>query len=172
MKDKEKKFSTGSLELRCRFSLFPKSLSNTLTEVVKPVYKKHGFAEHRILTEWHLIVGSELAAYSVPQKLVARRGQPEGGTLHVLVASARALELQHLQPMILDKIATYFGYSAVTRLTFVQTTSLLLRKGSKPKQKPKSAPDKALVAVVAQCEDESLRRALQSLGEAIAVVEN
>ena len=121
------------------FSLFPKPLSKTLTQVVGPVYKKHGFAEHRILTEWRQIVGEELAGCSLPQKLVLPRGRKEGGTLHVLAASGRALELQHLQPVILGKIATYFGYPAVSRLASTQTSSPLFRKEAKAASAPKPA---------------------------------
>jgi len=149
-----------------RYSLFPKALAKTLADVTKPVFKKHGFAEHRILTEWPLIAGEELAAWSQPQKLVMHRGKHEGGTLHVLVASARALELQHLQPMILDRIAAYFGHQAVTRIVFTQTHTVF-HKPVKPAMAKKPAPDKAFIAPVEACEDEALRNALKSLGETL-----
>lgn len=155
---------------RRRFSIFSQPLSQALTPTLKPVYKKQGFAEHRILSEWHLIVGVQIASYSLPQKLTSVRGK-EGGTLYILAASGRALELQHLQPMILDKIATYFGYKAVTRLTFTQTSSALFRKEAKEAIKPKPAPDEALIALTNQCSDEALRQALLSLGTALATVE-
>jgi len=154
-----------------RFSLFPKLLAKTLTQVVGPAYRKHGFAEHRILTEWRQIVGEECAAYSVPQKLVMPRGRKEGGTLHVLMASGRALELQHLQPVILDRIATYFGYPAVARLAFTQTSSALFHKETKTAPAPCPAADPALRALTAQCTDDDVRRALQSLAGALAAVE-
>lgn len=156
-----------------RFSLFPKPLSATVTEVVKPVFKKHGFAEHRILTQWNQIVGEEFAAVSVPQKLAIPRGKKEGGTLHVLAAPGRALELQHLQPVILDKIATYFGYPAVARLAFTQTSPAFFRKEKKSLPAPASAAtaDDTFVALAAGCEDEDVRRALKSLGQALAAVE-
>jgi hypothetical protein len=170
MKDKKTPPSGEAPNFR-RFSLFSRPLAQTLTQVVKPVYKKHGFAEHRILTEWDLIVGPELAAYSQPQKLTMPRGKKEGGTLYVLVAAGRALELQHLQPIILSKVATYFGYTAVARLHFTQSQTTLFRKttAEKPKQKP--VADEALIALTAQCEDEQLKNALLSLGAALAAVE-
>jgi hypothetical protein len=154
-----------------RFSLFPKPLSQMLTQVVKPVYKKHGFAEHRILTEWPTIVGEDCAGYSLPQKLVLPRGKKEGGTLHVQVASGRALELQHLQPVILSRIATYFGCPAVSRMVFTQTSSTLFRKGLKAAPPLKPATDGPFGSLAEGCEDADVRRALQSLGESLATVE-
>ena len=171
MEDNDKSLHREFTKAR-RFSLFSKPLSTSVEQVVKPVYKKHGFAESRILTQWQDIVGSELAAYSIPQKLIFPRGKKEDGTLHVLVASGRALELQHMQPVILDKITMYFGYPAVTRLQFMQAGQALFRRELKEKLKCKPEPDAGVVALVAECEDPELRSALLSLGAAITAVEN
>jgi hypothetical protein len=155
-----------------RRSLFPQTLAKSLEQAVKPIFKKHGFAEHRILTEWHAIVGQELASYSIPQKLVVPSKNKEAGTLHIIVAAGRALELQHMQPVILEKIAAYFGYSAVSRLVFTQSmTPLFQRKKREPVQK-EGAPDKRLLAMVAECEDAELRAALLSLCNALPTVDN
>jgi hypothetical protein len=169
MKDKEN--SSDIPEAPRRFSMFSRSLAKSIEQVVKPVYKKHGFAEHRILTQWHEVVGAELAAYSIPQKLVFPRGKKENGTLHILVASARALELQHIQPVIHDKIAVYFGYPAVSRIVFTQSSGAIFQKKRKSKTKPVPVLDAGVSAAVAQCKDEELRGALLSLGNALATVE-
>ena len=150
-----------------RYSLFSKTLAKSVEQAVKPVFKKHGFAEHRILTEWHAIVGTELSAYSIPEKLTFPARKKEGGTLHVLVASGRALELQHMQPVIIDKIATYFGYPAVARLTFMQTSAPLFQREIRASTVQKSKPSAAVAALVAECGDSELRSALLSLGIAL-----
>jgi hypothetical protein len=155
---------------RRRYSLFPKALSDTLSHLVKPIYKKHGFAEHRILTQWPLIVGEELVGCCLPQKLTRHRGKEGGATLSILVSSARALELQHMQPVILDRIAGYFGYSAVTRLSLTQTSASLLQSKAKPASR-KTATGSAFAELAADCEDESLKKALSSLGDALAGIE-
>ena len=149
-----------------RYSLFPKSIGKSIEPLIKPIYKKHGFAEHRILTQWHQIVGT-LANYSSPQKLTIRGKE---GTLHILVASGRALELQHLQPIILDKIATYFGYRAVTRITFSQTSSALFHKKIVKKLPLKEKPSEIIMKITSTCEDEDIRNALASLGAALQTV--
>jgi len=154
-----------------RFSLFPKPLAKSLEKLVRPVYKKHGFAESRILTEWTDIVGRELAECSIPQKLVFRGSKKEEGTLHILAASGRALELQHMQPVIIDRIATYFGYNAVTRLVFTQTSTPLFRRPARTIPKPETAASPELMDMVKECEDEDVRSALLSLGMTLAIVE-
>ena len=155
-----------------RYSLFPQPLAKSVEQAVKPIFKKHGFAEHRILTEWHAIVGEEMASYSLPQKLVIPARKKENGTLHILVAAGRALELQHMQPLILERIAAYFGYTAVSRLVFTQAMTPLFARKKRQPLKEKSKPDARLTALVAECEDAELRAALLSLGNALPAVEN
>ena len=148
-------------------SIFPKALGKEIEQTLKPIYKKHGFAEHRILTEWESIVGKELSNFSAPCKLVMPRAQNQGGTLHIKVASGRGLELQHSQPIILDRIATYFGYRAVEKLRIIQTSAYIFGKKAKPTPHKELTASQSLIAQVAKCEDEDLRKALLSLGKAI-----
>jgi hypothetical protein len=162
MKEQEK-----PLPSKRRWTLFSKPLAGEVERLVKPVYSQHGFNEHRLLTQWAEVVGQDLARYSVPKKLVFPKGKREQGALHISVYAGRALELQHMQPMILERIATYFGYNAIERLVFTQDAT------TKPTSKTRGkkvaiAPDAAVDSVVASCEDEALRAVLASFGTAIA----
>lgn len=112
-----------------RGGLFPSSLGRLTDMLVKPALKKRGFAEHRLLTDWPMIVGEECARFATPKKLSFPRSTEngraeEGGTLHVDVLSAYALELQYQQPAILEKITQYFGYRAITRIVMHQTQNM------------------------------------------------
>ena len=150
-----------------RYSPFPKALGRELEQLVKPVYKQQGFTEHRLLTEWDKVVGRALAAGSVPKKLTFPKGKREDGVLQVAVSSgAKALELQHMQPMILERICVFYGYKAIVKVVFVQDSSL------QPPPKPRKTPVKKVssdkvAALVAGCEDDALRQALASLGSEI-----
>lgn len=161
MKQEEKR-----LPPKRRWTMFSKSLAGEVERLVKPVYSQHGFSEHRLLTQWAEVVGKDLAKYSVPKKLVFPKGKREQGALHISVFSGRALELQHMQPMILERIATYFGYNAIERLVFTQDATTKPNRKSKSK-KIATAPSAAIEDMVASCGDESLRAALSSLGTAI-----
>ena len=158
---------------RRRFSMFSQPLAGEIERLVKPVYHQHGFSEHRVLTEWALVVGRELAAGSVPKKLTFPKGKREQGVLHVTVSSgARALELQHMQPVILERIATYFGYKAIDKLVFLQDSSQ--HKIAKPRKTKyaKAGSNAAVNALVTGCGDDELRAALLSLGTAIGVAKD
>ena len=90
------------------------ALAALLPKLTKPLYRARGFAEAGVLNDWPNIVGRPLADYTAPERL-----GPDG-TLVARVGGAWALELQHLEPLVLDRIAGYFGYRAVTRLALVQ----------------------------------------------------
>lgn len=148
-----------------RYTLFPKVLGEEINRIVKPVYQQNGFSEHRLLTEWVNVVGADLARYSVPKKLVFPKGKRDQGTLHIGVFPGRALELQHMLPVILERIASYFGYNAVQKLVFMQDATA--KPALKKKNKAIAADTTQMKQAVAGCEDEALRNALASLGSAI-----
>ena len=95
-----------------------KPLSATIGRVAAPALQKRGLAETRIVTHWPEIIGAELAASACPEKITGRGG--DGGTLHIRVDGALALELQHLAPLVIEKINGFFGYKAVARLRLTQ----------------------------------------------------
>lgn len=147
----------------------PRSLAASLPEAAKRTLRHHGFAESGIVTDWPAIVGETLAAHSTPIRLGFPRGKRLEGTLQVSVSGALALELQHLEPLVLERINGYFGYRAVGRLK-------LVHDGRKPPPPPatRAAParddakaDAALPPEIREIEDSALRQALERLGRAV-----
>ncbi len=108
-----------------RYRLFPQGLSECLLPLVIPVFKQRGFGEYKILTEWEQIVGKQLAACTRPQKIAFPPKQKTGGTLHLHVLGANALEVQMSEPQILQQIASYLGYSAIARLQIIHAGNTL-----------------------------------------------
>lgn len=148
---------------RRKFSFFPKPLSSCVEPLVRPVLRAKGLAGSRILTDWESIVGRELAAHTSPEKISFPQGKKTGGTLTIAVENGFALELQHMQAAILERLATYFGYVAVSRIAI--SPAVL----PSPKPKPQTPPP-ALAAGSARVtgvEDEALKDALQSLARAL-----
>ena len=78
---------------------------------------KRGFRDARLIAEWATIVGSQLAAKTKPERL-DRRGR--NACLHLLVANGWGLEVQHLQPLIIDKINQFYGHEMVNRISMRQ----------------------------------------------------
>jgi hypothetical protein len=139
-------------------------LPDLLSKVLDPASRRRGLAEARVLTDWPTIVGQVLAARCQPVKLTgASRGH--GGILHLHVAGSAALELQHSEPQLLERINSYFGYPAVARLRLIRAP--LSQRWREPAATPapldpsERAEIEALVQPVA---DDGLRAALAGLG--------
>lgn len=138
-----------------------------IDRVTGPIRKRRGFFEAGLFAEWPSIVGEELAAECAPLR-VARGPEGVGGTLHIRVGGPLALELQHLEPQVVERINGYFGYRAIGALRFHQGP---LPKREKPVTRPRPVPapeDVAtLQAQLAGVADDDLRAALDRLGRAV-----
>jgi hypothetical protein len=107
--------------------------ASLLKKLVSPAFRRQGFSEADIITRWSTIVGPMLAEHSLPERL---RFHADGGTLVITVNGAFALEMQHLQPVIMERINGYFGYNAVTRLSFRQVPFSALESVRRPRPEP------------------------------------
>jgi len=150
-----------------------RAIAKTLPKITGQTLGKRGFAEADLLGDWANIVGRDIAARCVPRKLdrprpSQRRGSHAAeGTLTLRVEAGYALEVQHLEPQLLERINSYFGFRAVTRLRLMQGP------GPSPKQQstpPAPLPPEAVSALNARLEDvedTDLRGALDRLGQAL-----
>ena len=132
-------------------------------------FAKQGFASAELVTRWPEIVGADIAAYAQPLKMQwPRSPEPESrelGTLVLRVEGPAAIEIQHLAPVILERVNRYFGWQAVGRLAIRQAPL------ARAKRKKPVALDPAETARVAAAlpdtEDEGLKDALARLGAAV-----
>ena len=85
-------------------------------------------------------------------------------TIHV--GGASALELQHSEPQVVERINDFFGYPAVARLRLIQAPPVRPVKRAAPAPTRPLAADElaALAAAVAIVGDPELRGALARLG--------
>lgn len=141
-----------------------------LDGVTKPFFRRRGFAENKILTEWNFIAGAELGKYSTPRKLNFKKDKKSDGILHVEVYdSGMATELTYMEPMLIEKISQYFGYRAVAKLKIIQrpgglpvgNTSSYKNEKTVTLNNEKSV---ALNDMIKNIEDEELQKILKSLG--------
>ena len=109
----------------------PPTLAKPAAKLVGKLARKFGFADPRILECWDEIVGAELARYARPLRLTSRGG----GVLTVSVANgAAAAHLQHITPVVLERINQFSGRRAVERLKIVQGGALAPARAAKPAQ--------------------------------------
>lgn len=144
-----------------------RALAALLPAVAGKALGKRGLAEGRIVADWAAIVGPEIAAHSLPERLAFEGGRRDAGTLHLLVAGPWAIELQHLEPQVVERINGHFGYRAVARLR--------LRQGTLPTRGPAVAPpvlpeevSTRIAAAAEAVQDKELRRALAAFGRAVS----
>lgn len=149
-----------------RYSMFPKTLSQCIEPVTRPILKTQGLAGSKIISEWASIVGKKLSDHCIPQKLSFPAGKKIEGTLSIAVENGFATELQHLQPVILERLATYFGYKAVIRINISHTYIPEIEK-SQPAPLLKSLPD-SCINMAENVEDEELRNALKSIARTLS----
>ncbi len=147
----------------------PRALGETVAKLTAPIMSRQGFAGGAIISEWPAIVGEHMAAQSIPEKVVHSRDKNAGGTLRLCVASGGvATELQHLEPVLLDRINTYFGYPAIARLQYVHRPMPHKTPSRPPAARPLTpAEEHDLAASLAGIEDPELRQSVEDLARAI-----
>lgn len=132
-------------------------------------FAKQGFASAELVTRWPEIVGADIAAHAQPLKMqwprAAETEQREPGTLVLRVEGPAAIEIQHLAPVILERVNRYFGWQAVARLAIRQAP--LARRAPKKRAVLDSAETAKVAATLPQVEDEGLKDALARLGAAV-----
>jgi hypothetical protein len=141
-------------------------LADLVSGALQSAFKRQGFAAVDIISHWEDIVGPELAGRTEPLRLVwPRREDPfSTGTLTVRVEGAYALELQHLAPVVIERVNRYFGWACVGRLAIRQGP--VTRKARKPDLPVEPAPE-AVAEIehnLGEFEDTELKSALARLG--------
>ena len=138
-------------------------LASLIGRITAKPFEARGLAAGGIAAEWPAIVGESIADCSWPDRL-----RPDG-TLRVCVSGPVAVELQHLEPQILERIAAYYGYRAVTRIAYVNRAAPPQTPGRERRRPPKFDSESAARAenTVNSTRDSRLKSALAALGRAV-----
>lgn len=131
-----------------------------------------GFAEPQVLTRWAEIVGGHLAGLCRPVKVSFARDRSFGATLLIHAEGARAPEVEHLVPRILERLNQFYGYRAISRVKLTQAApapgfaepgpGFARPPGADPL--PSAADERRAADLATGIEDESLRAALTRMG--------
>jgi hypothetical protein len=144
-------------------------LADLVRRTLADTFARQGFASTELVTHWNDIVGAEIAAHCEPMRIKWPRGgdmeAPEPATLILRVEGPVAIEIQHLAPVILERVNRFFGWRAVGRLALRQAP--LARRAAPPVRPPPDPELTARLAATLDVADEDLRNALARLGAAI-----
>jgi hypothetical protein len=147
-----------------------RKLSDIAGKYLAESFSRQGFTVVELVTHWHDIVGSDIAAIAEPIKIQWPRQvdteAAEPATLVLRVQGPAAIEIQHLSAVILDRVNRVLGYRAVGRLALRQAP--LQRKAKRPPPPTiDAAAAQKISATLTSIADDDLRRALGRLGAAI-----
>lgn len=153
-----------------------KAVGSFIPGLTRKAFEKYGFSTASLITDWPAIAGTELAAYTAPDRLKwPRRAEQDteraapsakgrnGATLVLRVDGARGLDVQYKARQIVERINAYFGYAAVAELRIVQAP--VGAAGAEPRQCRQ--PATPLIQEVAGVSDPALRDALARLGAGV-----
>ena len=145
-----------------------RAIAAEVPRIARAVLGKHGFGEAQLVAQWPAIIGEDIAKGASPEKLSFPRGERRDGTLHLRVAPGLALEIQHREPVLLERINAFFGYRAVARLALRQGPPARAAASRPEPPRPLATEERqALDQTVAPVADPELRAALARLGTAV-----
>ena len=159
----KRKQSDGDSERSCR----PQAAGDLVGHVGGQSFRRFGFVQSSIVSRWGEIVGERYAKVSSPESIRFPAGKKAGGVLTLLVEGAHAPLIQHLTPLIVDRVNRFFGYAAINRIVFRQgkPPAAMEKKLERPNLRP---VPKELGEGLREIADPELRACLESLAVQIA----
>ena len=147
-------------------------LADLTRHAIDPMAAKAGFGQSDILVNWQEIAGERLASVSEPQRLQWATRAPnrppdapvEPAALVLQVEGAFALEMQHVAPLLIERINSRLGWRCIGRI-IIRQGPVRRRLAARAPARPPAAESLAKAAELAGAiEDEALRAALTRLG--------
>ena len=149
-----------------------------LPSVGGAAFRRFGFVQSSVVSRWREIVGENYARVSAPESIRFPPGKRAGGMLTLVVEGAHAPMMQHVAPVIVDRVNRFFGYQAVERIHFRQGLVQLARAKAKPpaavaagQGEPGFEISAELGDSLRRVADPELRACLESLARGIAASE-
>ncbi|MFV0281297.1 MAG: DUF721 domain-containing protein [Rhodoblastus sp.] len=157
-----------------------KALADFLPDTLDPLVAQLGMSQATLVLDWTEIVGERLAGLCQPARLrwpprgpksdPARANEP--ATLMLRVAPGMGLEIQHLAPVLIERVNAHLGWRCVAKIALRHEPFTPKRKAER---QPLPADPRAKAEaerLAAGIEDASLRAALTRLGTAALTERN
>jgi hypothetical protein len=97
-----------------------RAVSDLLPLAGGAAFRRFGFVQSSIVSRWREIVGVRYAAVSSPESIRFPVGKKSRGVLSLVVEGAHAPMMQHVAPVIVERVNAFFGYPAVERVSIRQ----------------------------------------------------
>ncbi|WP_106640812.1 DUF721 domain-containing protein [Allosphingosinicella vermicomposti] len=147
-----------------------RAVSDLVPQVGQAAFRRFGFIQSSIVTRWREIAGERYAAVSAPESIRFPPGRKSSGVLTLVVEGAHAPMMQHVVPVIVERVNRFFGYPAVERVQFKQgrVQAAERKRPAPPSLRP--LPE-AMGDSVRQIADPELRAVLEGLARGVAASE-
>ena len=146
-----------------------RSVAEMMPAIGGAAFRRFGFVQSSVVSRWAEIVGAPYAEVCAPEMIRFPAGKRGDGTLVLAVEGAHGPMLQHVAPVIVERVNRFFGYPAVARVTIRQAAAARPSPRRAPPS-PRPAPaelGESLRAIV----DPELRDCLAALAGALAASE-
>lgn len=143
----------------------PQAIGRFVAKSTKAALVKRGFAQADILAKWPTIVGPTLSRVSSPERLSYSRNKSHEAALKIRVTPGFAPEFQQFEPLIIERINSFFGYKAIARLQLIQApVKPAENKEKKSFPEPSAEQKQWLQEALKDVSDPELREKLTALG--------
>ena len=146
-----------------------RAMADLLPAAGGAAFRRFGFVQSSIVSRWREIVGARYAAVSAPESIRFPPGRKSAGTLTLVVEGAHAPMLQHVAPVIQDRVNQFFGYEAVARVAIRQGLVQVEKRKSRsapPSLRPVTLPVD-MKDSLRDVADPELRECLESLARGL-----
>ena len=143
-----------------------RAVADLVPDAGRAAFRRFGFIQSSVVSRWREIVGDRWAAVSAPESIRFAHGARQGGVLTLIAQGAHAPMMQHVTPVLIERVNRFFGYAAVARV--------VIRQGSLPATPRRAAPLPSVAIPVDLGEslrtiaDPELKAVLESLARGIA----
>ena len=148
-----------------------RAVADMLPDVGRAAFRRFGFVQSSVVSRWREIVGERYAGVSAPESIRFPQGKRANGVLTLVVEGAHAPMMQHVAPVIVERVNRFFGYPAVERVAFRQGMVRVQQAKSRaapPSLRPIPAELGDSLRPIA---DPELRAVLESLARGVAASE-
>jgi hypothetical protein len=152
------------------------SLGSIFIPLVKSALSAEDLVGVDILLNWRDIVGNEIFSYCQPIK-TKFNPKDNNRTLYLEVPSGGfALEIQHKEKYIIDKINSYFGYNTIHKINITQNINMQIKQNNEEKyvakdKKISEEDEKYLLSLITEIKDDKLRENLVKIGKNVILSE-
>lgn len=142
-----------------------RAVSAMLPQAGGAALRRFGFVQSSVVSRWGEIVGARYADVSSPESIRFPHGKRAAGVLTLVVEGAYAPTMQHVAPVIVERVNRFFGYEAVVKIAFRQgKVAKAAKRPAPPSLRPLSIEMGDSLREIA---DPELRACLTSLAQGV-----